>query len=233
MTPVGELLLSLMDEAVDSAHLPQVLCRQAARDLSARGVAMALLQDAQSLDRTVGSDEATADLEQLQVDLGEGPCLEAHRTGEPVLVSDLRIPDSRWSLYGPELVRRGVRGVHAFPVQVGGIRLGVLDVYREEPGQLDGAEVIRATTYADVAVLILVHLHSVRSGATEGSEDLGLLEDAFSAHPEVHQATGMVAIQAGVTLHDALLLLRARAFVEDRSLHDVAGDVIDRRTRFA
>ena len=232
MTPVGELLLALMDEAMDSAQLPQVLCRQAARDLSARGVAMALLQDAHSLDLTVGSDEVVVELEQLQMDLGEGPCLEAHRTGSPVSAADLRVPDSRWTVYAPELLRRGIRGVHAFPVQVGGIRLGVLDVYREEAGQLDGAEVIRAATYADVAVLILIHLHAVRSGAIAGSEDLGPLEEAFASHPEIHQATGMVAVQAGVTLHEALLLIRARAFVDDRGLNDVAGDVINRRTRF-
>lgn len=232
MTPVGTLLLSLMDEAVDSAQLPRVLCRHAAREFSARGVALALVQDAHSLDLTVGSDDAAAALQRLQVDLGEGPCLEAHRTGAPVTADDLRIPDERWAVYAAELLRRGIRSVHAFPLQVGGIRLGVLDLYREHPGQLSGAEVIRATTYADVAVLVLVHLHAVRSGASAGTEDLGLLEDAFASHPEVHQATGMVAVQADVSLHDALLLIRARAFSEDRGLHEVARDVITRRTRF-
>lgn len=232
MTPASDLLLSLLDEAAHSAQLPHVLCRHAAREFSARGVAMALVQDAQFLDLIVASDPETVELEQLQMDLGEGPCLEAHRTGSPVTADDLREAETPWTLYAPELLRRGVRGVHAFPIQVGGIRLGVLDIYREQAGALRSPEVVRAATYADVAVLILIHLQAVRSGVSDDGEDLGLLEDAFASHPEVHQATGMVAVQADVALHDALLLIRARAFAQGRSLVDVARDVISQRTRF-
>ena len=44
---------------------------------------------------------------------------------------------------------------------------------------------------------------------------------------EVHQATGVVSVHAGVTLGEALLLLRARAFAEHRAIGDLARDVLD------
>jgi AmiR/NasT family two-component response regulator len=48
----------------------------------------------------------------------------------------------------------------------------------------------------------------------------------------VHQATGVVAVHAGVPLTEALLLLRARAFAEQRPIGDVARDVLDGMVHF-
>ena len=48
----------------------------------------------------------------------------------------------------------------------------------------------------------------------------------------VHQATGMVSVQRGVVVDDALALLRAYAFAEDRPVGDVAADVVGGVLRF-
>ena len=57
-------------------------------------------------------------------------------------------------------------------------------------------------------------------------------EQAGLQHPEVHQATGMVIVQLGVSAAVALVRLRAYAYANDRRLRDVAGDVVARRLRF-
>ena len=57
-------------------------------------------------------------------------------------------------------------------------------------------------------------------------------EDWKGFQPHVHQATGMVMVQAGVTIEQAFLLLRARAFASSRPLSAVAADVVGRRLRF-
>ncbi|MFD0630267.1 ANTAR domain-containing protein [Catenulispora yoronensis] len=49
---------------------------------------------------------------------------------------------------------------------------------------------------------------------------------------EVHQATGMISVQLGVSLAEALVRLRAHAWAADRLLADVAADVVARRLRF-
>ena len=48
----------------------------------------------------------------------------------------------------------------------------------------------------------------------------------------VHQATGMITIQLGTSLADALLRLRAHAYASGRTVSDIAADVVDRRLRF-
>lgn len=229
MTPLGALLLDLLQDARSSADLPETLCRHAARDLEAHGVAIALVMDEDDLDLHVGSGPAAVELERLQLDLGEGPCLEAHRSGSVVVTPDLWAEAGRWPVYAPAAATLGARSVHAFPLQMGGIRLGVMDVYRREPGHLDEQDVVRAMTYADLAVLVVLHLHAMDGS---GPEQLGALEEAFSSHPEIHQATGMVSVQVDTDLRSALLLIRARAFVEGRPMLDVATDVINRTVRF-
>lgn len=229
MTPVGALLLALLEDTSSSEELPEALCRHAARDLGAHGVAIALVLDKDGLDLHVGSDPQAVELEQLQLGLGEGPCLEAHRTGTVVVAPDLWAEAERWPVYASSAAALGIRSVHAFPLLMGGIRLGVMDVYRREPGHLGEQDVVDAMTYADVAVLVILHLHAMDGS---GPEQLGVLEDAFSAHPQIHQATGMVSVQVGTDLRSALLLIRARAFAEGRTMQDVAADVISRTVRF-
>src|ERR1700722_13978999 len=64
------------------------------------------------------SDESALRFEQLQTELGEGPCLAAYRTGEAVAVDDLRT-DSRFALFGPRAVEAGLAAVFAFPLRQG------------------------------------------------------------------------------------------------------------------
>ncbi len=58
-----------------------------------------------------------------------------------------------------------------------------------------------------------------------------VLDDAASHRAEVHQASGMVAVQLGVPVVDAAARLRAHAYAADRSVVDVARDIVERRLR--
>jgi hypothetical protein len=57
------------------------------------------------------------------------------------------------------------------------------------------------------------------------------LEVGSDFHFAVHNAAGMVSVQAGISVAEALIRMRAFAFSHDRLLADVAEDVIDRRLR--
>jgi hypothetical protein len=57
------------------------------------------------------------------------------------------------------------------------------------------------------------------------------LNDAASHRAEVHQASGMVAVQLGVSVADAEARLRAHAYAVNRSVVDVARDIVARRLR--
>jgi hypothetical protein len=149
--------------------------------------------------------------------------VDASRSGRPVLQPDLAVTGpERWPGFAGGALAAGIRAVFAFPLRVGAIRLGVLDCYRDAPGALTRAQLTEALSYSDAATLLLLHLQA-EGPAGPPWASIPVLDD----RAEVHQATGVVAVHAGVTLGEALLLLRARAYAEQRAVGDLARDVLD------
>jgi diguanylate cyclase (GGDEF)-like protein len=102
------------------------------------------------------SDESARRFESLQSEIGEGPCLEAYHTGRAVSVPDLRV-DERFPQFSAAGVRVGLGAVFTFPLFHGPDRFGALDLYRDTPGDLGGADMIAAQTLADVAAALLLN----------------------------------------------------------------------------
>jgi hypothetical protein len=175
------------------------------------------------------SDRLASDLEELTLTLGEGPSVDAS-TGSSTLVADLTAPEclARWPMFAPAAAQAGVRAVFALPLQVGAIRLGVLDLYRARPGDLDHEQLADALLLADTACALLLDAARPDGSHPDGHRP----EPASPTHPDVHQATGMIIVQLGVTAAVALTRLRAHAYAHDRRLRDVASDVVARRLRF-
>ena len=196
-----------------------------ARTLPVSGVGLALMTDEGPAGTVAASDGGALTLEELQFTLGQGPCVDASRTGRPVLVSDLGgTPPPTWPRFGAGADAAGIRAVFALPLQVGGIRLGVLDLYRDTAGELSPDELADALLFADAATHLLLDLQAQDAArGTPPPHALPVLDD----RAEVHQATGVVSVRAGVTMAQALALLRARAYAEERPIGDLASDVLD------
>lgn len=173
------------------------------------------------------SDPVSSRIEELQVLLGEGPCMEAFARGRPVLASDLDDPywTRQWPVFAPAAVSAGALALYALPLQVGAVCLGVIDLYRPVPGRLTGADLADALVFADAATELLL-AEQLPGGQVAGTGR------TFSHRAVVHQATGMVSVQLTVPISDAFLRLRAYAYATDRDLDDVARDVVARRLRF-
>ncbi len=105
------------------------------------------------------SDESAMRFEQLQTELGEGPCLAAYETDEPISIPDLT-RDDRFPTFAARAVREGMAAVFTFPLRHGDRGLGALDLYRETVGPLDEAEMAAAQTLADVATAYLLNARS-------------------------------------------------------------------------
>ncbi|WP_240630329.1 GAF and ANTAR domain-containing protein [Specibacter cremeus] len=177
------------------------------------------------------SDAVAARLEELQFDPGEGPRWEAMRLRRPVLMARLRHDDTtRWPVFGQSLLELGVRALFVFPLTVGALDVGVVELYRSTPGALDPSERLRVVGLADQAAWeLLARLLAVQDDRGIGAP----VEHSFLSRREIHQATGMVLVQAGVGATEALLLLRAHAFVQGRPLREIAADVVARRLDFS
>jgi GAF domain-containing protein len=168
-------------------------------------------------------------IEDLQYALGEGPCVDAFRQDRPVIEPDLAaLGMPRWPAFTGPAVEAGVRAVFGFPLQVGAVRLGALNLYRDRPGSLDDERHADALVMADVAAQAILVLQADAPPGTLATE----LAAGADFHYVVHQAAGMVAAQLDVSVGQALIRLRAHAFGNDRPVTDVARDVVARRLRF-
>jgi diguanylate cyclase (GGDEF)-like protein len=120
------------------------------------GAGVTLIEPPSAPRYVAASDLSALAFEELQTELGEGPCLGAYASRLPVLVGDLH-HDDRFPLFGSRAVAIGLRAVFTFPLRHGSTCLGALDLYRDAPGELTGKESASAQTLADVAAAYLVN----------------------------------------------------------------------------
>jgi hypothetical protein len=205
------------------------VCAAAMTATGTDGAAITVALAAAPRETIFSSSQLASQMEELSLTLGEGPCVDA-LVGGPSLIPDLCEASCmrRWPVFAPDAAHAGVRAIFALPLQIGAIRLGVLDLCRTEPGELDHEQLLDALLLADTACAVLLDTTGLGMPATPGR----VPEPAGLQHPEVHQATGMVSVQLGLSAALALVRLRAYAYTHDRRLRDVASDVVARRLRF-
>lgn len=204
-------------------------CGPCVEVLEVTGASVSLLTGTVTNATLCATDPVVARIDELQLDLGEGPCWEALDHGAPVLVPDLgRVHGGPWPLFAAASHELPVGGIFAFPLRVGAVDLGSLDLYRTAEGPLDPRVVRDAVSLAGSLSAAVLH----RLLADE-REDLRDWERQYTdSRRVVHQATGMILAQVGTTASGAFALLRARAFAEGRSVRAVAEDVTGRRLSF-
>jgi hypothetical protein len=225
-----QILADVLTGADEGEDIPKRMLAACTRALPVTGAGLALMTERGPGGMLAATDGPAALLEHLQFTLGEGPCVDSARTGRPVHSDDLeRSGKSLWPRFTSGALDAGVRAVFAFPLGVAQIRIGVLDLYRDTPGPLPEPALDDAESYADATTLLLLHLHAERPLGDAATRWADGLADSSA----VHQATGMVSVQSNVSLEDALLVLRARAFASERTLDAVARDVVDRVIRIA
>ncbi len=175
------------------------------------------------------TDKISALIEELQYTFGEGPCIDAHRQDRPILEPDLVNPKvPRWIAFSGPAIEAGARAVFGFPLQVGAVRLGALNLYSDRAGPLTDEQHANALVMADVAAQAVLVLQANASPGEIAFE----LQTGANFQYVVHQASGMVAAQLNVGIGQALMRLRAHAIGNDRRLSAVAEDVVARRLRF-
>jgi hypothetical protein len=220
-------LLGELGEAGDPDASLDWLCCICAEALGVSGAAVALMLGDHDPGHIAASDERAALIVDLQFTSGEGPTIDAHRRGRPVLEPELTAA-TRWPAFAPEAVAAGAEAVFALPLQIGAARFGALTFYRDRPGPLGEGLLTDALAMADVASEITLRLQAqVPPGSLHQ-----VLDQLAAKRTVLYQATGMILVQLDVGLEEAVAALRARAYAADRPVGDVAADVVTRRVRF-
>jgi ANTAR domain len=205
------------------------LCTAAGRALGASGVGLTVMARNGVRGVTAATDPTTERLEELQLTLGEGPCMDAFERQHPILVAELADGAmTRWPIYAPAVYEAGVRAVFAFPLQIGAARMGIMDVFRRESGTLSTEDLGLALTFAEVTVATLLDGQG-QAPADDGGDGLG---EVLGSRTELFQAQGMVMVQLGTNLQEAMARMRAYAYANNRRLSEVAADIVARRLSF-
>ncbi|MEE4545965.1 GAF and ANTAR domain-containing protein [Streptomyces sp. V4-01] len=224
---ISDTLAAVLTRLYLGAH--EGLAAACTKALQVDGLALSLVVDGWEPEPLWHFGTASALLEELQFTLGEGPAPDCVRAGVAVTVPDFpATPSVRWpalSTAAAEL-HLPVRALFCFPLRLGAVRVGVLTMTTDTPGPLTATQTsdALALTAALTAWYLGGHEADLLGAPGTGPAELN--------RAETHQATGMVSVQLGVPLAEALLRLRARAYSQNRPLHEVAGEVTARRLRF-
>ena len=180
------------------------------------------------------TDAVGEQLAELQLTLGEGPTLDASASGGPVLASDVGSAETagRWPVFARAALQAGAAAIFVFPLQIGAIRVGALELYRSRPGPLSTDQLGDALVLADTAVVLLLEGQDRAAGPAGPLPGPAGQPAALALHrAEIDQATGMLTEQLGVGIEEAFVRLRAYAYADDRRLTEVARDIVARRLR--
>jgi hypothetical protein len=199
--------------------------------LPVAGASVSTLGDFLGSETVSASDALAARIDELQFDLGEGPCWDAVATALPVLAPDLRShPSGRWPAFSRAILDDELGAIFAFPLFVGPLRIGAVDLYALRPTELTDTQSMQASAMAEVVSRRVLRRAIMRMNQDAGSDDK--TSNAFSRRV-IHQATGMVLSQLDIASDDARLVIEGHAFASNRSMMDVATDIVDGTLNFS
>lgn len=202
------------------------LCPGFMNSLPVQHVAISSLGAPFEVETICASDAVAAELDETQLDSGVGPCWRARATAAPVLLPDLRRDaGAAWPIFLATATQHGISSVYAFPMVVGLVEVGVVNLYATRAHALSVEQV------DDAALLASSTGQQILRSALDSLDD----DISANASPRrfVHQATGMVVAQLRVAPEDALLIIRAHAFASGRPVREVAEAIISRDIDFS
>ncbi|MGN6793265.1 MAG: GAF and ANTAR domain-containing protein [Streptosporangiaceae bacterium] len=207
-------------DVIDFLHL---LTDRSVQLLGASAAGVMLADPRGQLRLVAASSEAVRVLEIFQLEGHEGPCMETIRTGQPIVVPDLNNTQQRWPRFTPAALRAGFAAVHALPMRLREQVLGGLNLFRDQPGAFDPADMRIGQALADTATIGLLHERNFRRSEIVGEQ----LQAALSSRIVIEQAKGKLAERLGLDMDTAFSTLRSYARDRNMRLSDLARALID------
>ena len=169
--------------------------------------------------------EAIADLERVQENFQQGPCIDAVATALPVAVPDIAGRDisQRWPDYISAAKATGIRAVAGIPMQADAEAIGAVNLYDNQPRAWAADDLRTAGVFADIATGYLVHA----SAAQQQQRTADQLQQALNTRLIIEQAKGVLATKRAISVDDAFSRLRKYARDHRERIHDVARGVVE------
>ncbi|HVA09847.1 MAG TPA: GAF and ANTAR domain-containing protein [Acidimicrobiales bacterium] len=167
------------------------------------------------------TDPIVDDVDGMQHQTGEGPCLHTLFSGLICYVDDLA-SDSRWPLFGPQAAAKGVRSVLALPLGTTGT-IGALNLYARYPSAFGVVDRGKGVILASLAAIALAASHS-HEGEARRVENL---QRAMQSREVIGQAEGILMERERITADQAFNILRRASQHLNLKLRDVAQQLVD------
>lgn len=218
-------LADTLGEDFDVVDLFERLAARCVSFSSAAAVGVVLSDGRGRLRNVAASQERAAFMELLQLQTGDGPCLECYRAGTVVRVPRVATQLERWPQLVPALIDAGFPAVIALPLRLRESVIGAVNLFypREDPEVADDLFVAQAL--ADVAALAMLNSPSHRTGP---EDILARLQATITNKVAIEQAKGFLAESGGVSIEEAGLALRRYAHAQGLRATDAARAVIHR-----
>jgi GAF domain-containing protein len=185
------------------------------------GAGLMLIDPDQLLRNVAVSDRRVHDLEELQIEHGEGPCVDAFEAKTLIDTEDLA-GEARWATFSPAAVERGLRAVLASPIPYNQHAIGVVVVFSTKVHPWSPEGELALVAFTDLAALTIAN--------TMQSEQRGELAEqlqrALDARVLIEQAKGAMVVRDGVTPGEAFERMRRQARAERRRVVEVAREIL-------
>lgn len=167
-------------------------------------------------------------MDEIQFDLREGPCWDAVSLRTSIFESDVRRHGpERWPSLASALVRHEIGSLFAFPMTIGALSLGTVNMYAHAAVSLSAEQQHRAAMMAEVIG------RRILRGALVADPDQNAPATTPFSRRLIHQATGFVLAQIGVSAEDAMLLIRTHAFTAGMTMMEVSDRILTGRLAFS
>jgi GAF domain-containing protein len=221
---LSNLFVDVADTLVDDFDVVDfltTLCEHATLVSGADAVGIMLTDHRGDLRFMAASNDAGRQLEQTQLRLGEGPCLDCVKTMEPVVNADLALA-GMWPEFSPTAIEAGFHSVHAFPMRLREQAIGALNLFSVSESRFDPGEARVVQSLADVATIAILQERSIARAEALTEQ----LQGALNSRIVIEQAKGALSRLEGITVDEAFERLRERARSSRQRLVDVAAIVL-------
>lgn len=203
----------------ESAGLSQTL--QVAVDgaqalvVSAEAAGISMVHSKRRIDTPAATDDACRRGDELQYELGEGPCLQSIHQQETVRSDDL-LTEDRWPVWSRRVVDElGFRSMLCLQLFITHDTLGALNLYSKKPGAFDTDD--EATALALAAQVAV---------ALSAAKEFESLESAVASRTVIGQAQGMLMQRYKLTPHQAFAVLARESQAASRQLRQICEDIV-------
>jgi GAF domain-containing protein len=191
--------------------------------LGVEGTGVSVVDEDGQLRPVTGINELTTRLEAAEEQLQEGPCVDAFRDGEIVVVDDLDDFAQRWPRWNSEARARGVQAVLGVPLRVREESLGAINIYSEERRSWSQHEIRIARVLSDMAASYVANASDLQQSRRTSEQ----LREALESRAVIEQAKGILASEGGYGVDHAFQVLRAHSRRHGASLRSVSHAVVN------